>query len=117
MRGWNMQRKDEIRLQHILDEAGEVLQFVKGYSFDGFKKDSKTVHAVLRAIEVMGEAASKISPEYKNIHSHVPWNQIVGMRNHLVHVYFDVDYDTVWKTVQEDIPHLIRIVEELLSKQ
>lgn len=108
-----MQHKDEIRLQHILEEAGEVLQFVKGYSFDDFRKDSKTVHAVLRAIEIMGEAASKISPEFKNNHSHVPWNQIIGMRNHLVHVYFDVDFETVWKTVQKDIPNLIGMIQGL----
>lgn len=112
-----MQHKDTIRLQHILDEAGEALRFVGGYSFADFKNDSKTVHAVLRAIEIIGEAAAKISPEYKNLHPQVPWDQIVGMRNHLVHVYFDVDYETVWKTVQDDIPRLIKAVEDLLSKR
>lgn len=112
-----MQRKDEIRLQHIFDEANEVLRFVKGYSFDDFKNDSKTIHAVLRAIEIIGEAAAKISPEYKNLYPQVPWDQIVGMRNHLVHVYFDVDYETVWKTLQDDIPRLIKLVKEILNKQ
>jgi uncharacterized protein with HEPN domain len=92
-----------------------VLEFVKGATFEAFKKDSKTVHAVLRAIEVIGEAAAKISPEYKDAHPNVPWNQIVGMRNHLVHVYFDVDYETVWKTVQGDIPRLKQMIEDLLA--
>lgn len=112
-----MQHKDIIRLRHIFDETGEIERFVKGYSFEDFRKDSKTVHAVMRAIEIIGEAASKISPEYKAEHDQIPWNQIVGMRNHLVHVYFDVDYETVWKTVQEDIPHLVDLVEKLLDKE
>jgi uncharacterized protein with HEPN domain len=63
-----MQPNDIIRLQHIIEEANEALHFVQGYSFSDFKNDSKTVHAVVRAIEVIGEAAAKISPEYKNSH-------------------------------------------------
>jgi uncharacterized protein with HEPN domain len=69
-----MQHKDEIRLHHILAEAGEVLRFVKGYSYNDFREDSKTVHAVVRAIEIIGEAASKISPEFQDSHTHIPWN-------------------------------------------
>ena len=110
-----MQHEDKIRLQHILDEANEILKFIEDYSFDDFVGDSKTVHAVIRAIEVIGEAASKLSKEYKNKNRHIPWNQIIGMRNHLIHVYFDIDHDTVWKTVQEDIPNLIIMIKPLLD--
>ena len=56
-----MRSEDEIRLRHIIDEANELIKFVEGFSFDNFKRDSKTVHAVIRAIEIIGEAASKIS--------------------------------------------------------
>lgn len=109
-----MRSEDKIRLRHILDEAGEAIQFVEGLSFEDFTKDSKTVHAVFRAIEVIGEAAAKISEEFKELHPDIPWTDIVGMRNHLIHVYFDVDHETAWKTVKTDIPKLIQIIEPLL---
>lgn len=108
-----MRREDSIRLQHMLDEAYTVMGFVKDYSFEDLKEDNKTVHAVVRAIEVIGEAAAKISAEYKNTHPDIPWEQIIGMRNHLIHVYFDVDYQTIWKTLEYDIPSLIEMIEKL----
>ena len=108
--------EDKIRLQHILDEANEVKKFSKDYSFDDLVNDSKTVHATIRAIEIIGEAASKVSEEYKDKHPEIPWGQIVGMRNHLIHVYFDIDYDTVWNTIQKDIPELIKMATKLLGK-
>ncbi|MBU0478065.1 DUF86 domain-containing protein [bacterium] len=107
--------EDKIRLQHILEEANEVRKFSKGYSFDDLANDSKTVHAIIRAIEIIGEAASKISEEYKDKHPEIHWGQIIGMRNHLIHVYFDIDYDTVWNTVQKDIPELIKMATKLLA--
>lgn len=111
-----MRPEDKIRLRHILDEAGEAMKFVEGISFDDFTKDSKTVHAVFRAIEVIGEAAANISRECKELHPDIPWMDIVGMRNHLIHVYFDIDYETIWKTVETDIPNLIQIITPLLDK-
>lgn len=109
--------EDRIRLQHILDEANEVLRFIEGFVFSGFIKDNKTVHAVIRSIEIIGEAAAKLSKKYKEEHSSVPWDQIVGMRNHLIHVYFDVDHKTIWKTLQEDIPELIETTTKLLNEE
>jgi len=111
-----MRPDDKIRLQHILDESQEALHFVANLTFEAFQEDSKTVHAVIRSIEVIGEAAAKISPEYKASQPSIPWEQIVGMRNHLIHVYFDVDYETVWKTVKNDIPMLMDMVKRLLSQ-
>lgn len=112
-----MLSEDRIRLQHILEEAKEALLFVEGYLYNDFIKDNKTVHAVMRCIEIIGEAAAKLTNEYKEEHSSVPWNQIVGMRNHLIHVYFDVDHKTLWKTIQEDIPELISVFDKLLKKE
>lgn len=110
-----MRSEDKIRLRHILDEAGEAIQFVKDISFEDFTKDSKTVHAVFRAIEIIGEAAAKISGECKELHPDIPWADIIGMRNHLIHVYFDVDHETVWETVKTDIPKLVQIIAPLLK--
>ena len=110
-----MRPEDKIRLRHILDEANAAIKFTEGFSLENFTGDSKTLHAVIRAIEVIGEAAAKISKEYKDLHSDIPWTDIVGMRNHLVHVYFDIDAETIWKTVKIDIPLLIQMIEPLLK--
>ncbi len=110
-----MHTEDKIRLRHIFDEAKEAMNFVDGLSFENFMKDSKTTHAVFRAVELMGEAAARISEEYKSLHPDIPWAEIVGMRNRLIHVYFDIDYETVWETVKTDIPKLIQMIEPLLE--
>ncbi len=94
-----MHSNDRIRLKHILDEANSVLKFVEGFSFDSFLKDSKTVHAVIRSIEIIGEAAAKISKECKKRYQKISWADIIGMRNHLIHVYFDIEYESVWETI------------------
>ncbi len=111
-----MQSKDNIRLQHILEEAHEACKFIKGYSYEDFIKEGKTVRAIIRSVEVIGEAASKISKGFKDDHPEVPWNKIIGMRNHLIHVYFDIDYKTVWQTIQKDIPDLILVIKGLLNE-
>ena len=73
--------------------------------------------AVVRAIEVVGEAASKVTDETKATSPAIPWASIVGMRNRLIHGYFDIDSDVVWKTVTEEIPALHRSLKLLLAKQ
>jgi uncharacterized protein with HEPN domain len=96
-----MRNDDRIRLRHIIEEAQEAHDFVKDFSFEDFVKDGKTVRAVIRSIEVIGEASAKISDEFKSTHKNVPWDKIIGMCNRLIHVYFDIDYDIVWQTVQK----------------
>jgi uncharacterized protein with HEPN domain len=105
-----MLHKDRIRLQHLLDEAYEACSYVESISFDDFVQDGKTVRAVIRSIEVIGEAASKISLDLRKAHPDIPWQKIIGMRNRLIHVYFDIDYDVLWHTLKENIPSLIEHV-------
>lgn len=112
-----MLHEDKIRLQHILEEAKEACKYVEGYTFEKFHRDGKTARAVIRSIEIIGEAASKISNEYRFEHPEVPWNKIIAMRNRLIHVYFDIDYDTVWMTVQSNIPELIEMINNLLNEK
>lgn len=110
-----MQSEDKIRLYHILDEANEACRFAGGLSFDEFRKDGKTVRAVIRSIEVIGEAASKLSLEFRKEHPEVPWRKITGMRNRLIHVYFDIDYHIIWQTVKENLPPLIDQIQSILK--
>ena len=110
-----MRSEDIIRLKHIIEEAMVACKYTEGISFEEFVEDGKTVRAVIRSIEVIGEAASKISGELRKEHHDVPWNKITGMRNRLIHVYFDIDYDVIWQTVQGDLPSLINQIQAILK--
>lgn len=110
-----MRSEDIIRLKHILDEAHEACQFVEGLSFNEFQKDGKTVRAVIRSIEIIGEAASKLSLDFRKGHPEIPWLKISGMRNRLIHVYFDIDYQIIWHTVKENLPSLIDQIQSILN--
>ena len=112
-----MQIEDKIRLKHILDEANEAYGYVQDMSFEDFLADGKTARAIIRSIEVIGEAASKVSDDIRNKYPDVPWNKIVAMRNRLIHVYFDIDFKTVWQTVRKNLPTLIEQIQEILKSE
>lgn len=82
----------------------------------GFDLDDKRMltFAIIRAVEIIGEAANKISPSLKAAHPDVPWLNIIGMRNRLIHGYFDIDLDRVWDTVTLDLPALVLMLEQIL---
>lgn len=109
-----MSPEDKIRLLHIMEEAREACGYVENISFADFICDGKTVRAVIRSLEVIGEAASKISDDFQRDNPEVPWRQIVGMRNRLIHVYFDIDYKVVWQTMKSNIPSLLKMLEGLV---
>lgn len=91
-----MDKNDSVRLKHMLEAARACMQFSNGRLRIDLEKDQMLSFAIIRALEIFGEAASKISIEFQETHSHIPWRAIVGMRNRLIHAYFDIDYDIVW---------------------
>jgi len=101
----------------ILDAIDKAEIFIKGMNFEAFEKDAKTIFAVIRAFEIMGEAVQKIPSSVRNKHKDIPWKAIAGMRNKLIHEYFGVKPRVVWKTIKEDLPaikpHLQTILNEL----
>ena len=99
----------------MLDSAIESQFFMKGITRDTLSQDRKTIQAVIRNIEIIGEAASKLSKDYTNKYPDIPWKQIIGMRNWLIHAYFDIDYDHIWNTVKEDLPILIPKLMKILE--
>ena len=111
-----MRKEDRVRLLHMLDASKEVISFTRGKSRDSLYKDVMLVRALMMSIGIIGEAASRVSAEYRKAHPQVPWPQVIGMRNRLVHAYFDVDLDRLWKTATEDVPSLIPTLEKLLSE-
>ena len=102
-----MEKSDSVRLKHMLAAARSCLQFVAGKLRSDFETDQMLSFAVIRALEIFGEAASRVSNHFQKKHPQIPWRAIVGMRNRLIHVYFDIDYDIVWKAICSEIPRII----------
>lgn len=114
-----MTREYKDYLVDIIDAIEKSELFVKGMSFEAFEKDVKTTYAVIRAFEIMGEAVKRIPSSVRNKHKNIPWKEMAGMRDKLIHEYFGIKPRVVWKTIKQDLPklklHLLAIVESLPS--
>ena len=112
-----MKRHDDPRrLRHVLDAARKALEFADGRRRDDLDNDEMFSLAMTRLLEIIGEAANKLSPALREKHPEVPWPDIVGMRNRIIHGYDQVDFDTVWQTVTEDLGPLVDQVQRILSE-
>ena len=112
-----MQREDEIRLRHMLDAAREAVGFARARTRDDLNSDRQLVLSLVMDITILGEAATRVSEAAREQLSAVPWDEIIGMRNRLIHAYFDVNLDIVWETVQNDVPRLISLIEPLVPPE
>jgi uncharacterized protein with HEPN domain len=102
-------------LSDILQAIGDVRSYTAGMTVDVFRKDRKTQQAVIRCLEVVGEATKKIPPTLRDRHPDTPWQEIAGMRDKLIHEYFGVDLDIVWETAREDLASFETAVRSLLT--
>jgi uncharacterized protein with HEPN domain len=110
-----MNNKEKIWFEHILFSAEKAISFADGRSKDELHTNDMLYFAILKAVEIIGEAASRISQETMNEYPDIPWRNIVAMRNRLVHGYFDVDYDILWAVVKERLPELVEEIKRILS--
>ena len=110
-----MNESDIIRLRHMLDAAREALSFVAGRSSEDLGRDRMLVLALVKEIEIIGEAASRISDESRKALPRIPWPKIIAMRNRLIHAYADVDLSIVWDTLTGALPELLRELETALA--
>ena len=97
----------------MLDASNEVLSFAQGKDRSALDTDRKLTLAIIKSIEIVGEAASKISQECRVEFPQIPWANIITMRNRLIHAYFEIDLDILWETITEDIPPLIEELEKI----
>ena len=106
---------DLIRLCHMWEAAREAIGYAAGRSRQDLASDRPLQHSLVRLLEIIGEAAGTISEHFRAEHPEIPWRAMVGMRNRLVHAYFDVNLDVVWRTVTEELPRLIAQIEPILK--
>ena len=109
-----MQKNDLIRVHHMLDAAQEARSFIRNQTRPALGGNRALVLALVRLIEVIGEAAAQVSKGFQDAHPEIPWAKIIAMRNRLIHAYFDVDLDRVWDTVADDLPPLMVQLEQLV---
>ena len=107
---------DEVRLLHMLDACRKVVQFSHGKTREALDSDEMLQLALVRLVEIIGEAATHVSASFKDAHPEVPWRRIAGARNHLIHGYFDVDHDILWQIITVSVPELIGLVEPIVPK-
>ena len=110
-----MENRDRIRLKHMLDSATAVLHFIDGRTRRHLNSDRMFSNAVVPELEILGEAANHISKTTQKSLPELPWKQLIAMRNRLIHAYFDVDYDIIWETVNNDVPPLYLQLKMILS--
>jgi len=108
-----MKDKDIIRLQHMLDAAREIISIAKRYTDSDAQQNRIISLALMKEIEIIGEAAANISKETRDSLQHIEWSKIIGMRNILIHVYFKINQDIIMDTAYEDIPELIAELEKI----
>lgn len=107
-------RKAILYFQDILTSLENIEEYTKGLDLESFKSDKKTIDAVVRNLEIIGEAAKNIPKRLKNQYPKVPWEKMVGMRNKVIHEYFGVDVEILWQTLQEDLPGLKKQIKDLV---
>lgn len=112
-----MPRDESEYLLDMVLAARRALSFTEGMSFADFERDERTVFSATKAVEIVGEAAAQVSKDTRQAHPDIPWRDIIAMRNRLVHAYFEINLELVWKTVHDDLPELIALVERLIPPE
>jgi len=103
-------------VEDIIEAMNDALKFTENIEYEDFIKDKKNVYAVIRAIEIIGEAVKKIPNEIKKDYPQIPWKEMAGMRDKLIHEYFGVDLKKIWNTLKKDIPNLRPLFNKIVKR-
>lgn len=112
-----MRPDDKIRLRHMLDAAREAASFAAGRTRAGLDRDRQLAMALVKEIEIIGEAANQIGASTRAEIPSIPWRAVINMRHRLVHIYYDINLNVLWKTIEEDLPPLIAALEKVVSTE
>ena len=108
-------RSSNVLLLDMKEAAEKILKYTKGLSFEDFLTDDKTIDAVVRNFEIIGEASLRIDEDFRLENPQIEWEKLRGFRNRIVHDYFGIDYEIVWSILSEDLEELIFQLEQLLN--
>lgn len=103
-------------LQDILESARKISKYTSGLNYNSFIEDEKTIDAVVRNFEIIGEAANRIDPDFRLNNPEIEWKRIRGFRNRIFHDYFGIDYEIVWSIIENDLDVLIELIEKLIEE-
>ncbi len=109
--------KDDAYIQHMIDAISQIETYTKNIDYKDFEKDELRQDAVIRQMEILGEASKRVSEEMKEKYPEMPWQDVAGMRDKLIHGYFGVDTQIVWTTIQNDIPQLRKKLRKIKEKE
>lgn len=111
-----MSKRDHLLiLEDMLESALKIKRYTTNLDFDSFLNDDKTIDAVVRNFDIIGDAANRLDPDFRTTNTEIEWNRIRGFRNRIVHDYFGIDYEIVWTIVENDIENLIEQLESAIS--
>ena len=108
------EQRDAAYLWDMLDAAQMVEQLSEGLNFAQYSNDRRTQLAVERSLEIIGEAAGRVSTSFRNAHPEIPWRQIIGQRNVLIHEYGEIKQERIWKVVRENVPQMIDLLKQFV---
>jgi len=111
-----MKRTYEMFFEDIYTSLEKIKKYISGMSFSEFIHDDKTIDAVIRNLEILGEASKNIPENLRQEHSNIPWKRMIGLRNIIAHEYFGIDYQILWQIVKKDLPKLEPLIKESLNK-
>jgi uncharacterized protein with HEPN domain len=109
-------REYRLYLSDILAAIDSIESFIAGVDLDAFQADDKTASAVIRKLEIIGEAAKQVPEDIRSSYSEVPWKEMAGMRDRLIHAYMGVNFRLLWKTIKEDLPLTKTLVRKILEE-
>jgi uncharacterized protein with HEPN domain len=110
-----MSNRDQIRFHHMLDAAQAAIAHLSNRTREDLDRNRLLLNGVIRELEILGEAASQITADTRQRHPNLPWREMIGMRNRLIHAYFDIDHQAIWRVVKEHLPSLVDEIKAVLK--